>query len=48
MDFSDIKAIVVDDDVFKRIDISKALEFNGIQNVMTVGSQEQRKLKKNG
>lgn len=35
-----IKAIIVDDDVFKRTDIRKALEFNGIRNIITVGSQE--------
>ena len=30
----------MDDDVFKRTDIRKALEFNGIRNIITVGSQE--------
>ena len=35
-----IKAVIVDDDVFKRTDIRKALEFNGIRNIITVGSQE--------
>lgn len=40
MNFSNIKAIIVDDDVFKRTDIRKALEFNGIRNIITVGSQE--------
>ena len=40
MDLSKIKAVVVDDDVFKGADIRKALEFNGIRNVMTVRNQE--------
>ncbi len=40
MDLSKIKAVIVDDDVFKGIDIQKALEFNGIQNIMTVRDQE--------
>lgn len=40
MDLSKIKAVIVDDDVFKGIDIQKALEFNGIQNIMTVREQE--------
>lgn len=40
MNFLNIKAVIVDDDVFKRTDIRKALEFNGIRNIITVGSQE--------
>lgn len=40
MDLSKIKAVIVDDDVFKRADIQKALEFNGIRNVMAVRNQE--------
>lgn len=40
MDFSEIKTVVVDDDVFKGMDIRKALEFNGIKNIMTVRNQE--------
>ena len=36
MDLSKIKAVVVDDDVFKGSDIRKALEFNGIKSIMTV------------
>lgn len=40
MDLSKIKAVIVDDDVFKGIDIQKALEFNGIQNIVTVRDQE--------
>lgn len=40
MDLSKIKAVIVDDDVFKGADIRKALEFNGIRNVMTVRNQE--------
>lgn len=40
MDLSKIKAVIVDDDVFKGVDIRKALGFNGIRNVMTVRNQE--------
>ena len=35
-----IKAVIVDDDVFKGADIRKALEFNGLRNVVTVRNQE--------
>lgn len=40
MDLSKTKAVVVDDDVFKGADIRKALEFNGIRNVIIVRNQE--------
>lgn len=40
MDLSKTKVVVVDDDVFKGADIRKALEFNGIRNVMIVRNQE--------
>ena len=40
MDLSKIKAVIADDDVFKGIDIRKALEFNGISNIITVRNQE--------
>ena len=40
MDLSKIKAVIVDDDVFKGIDIRKALEFNGIRNTKSVRNQE--------
>ena len=40
MDLSKTKAVVVDDDVFKGAEIRKALEFNGIRNVMIVRNQE--------
>lgn len=40
MDLSKIKAVVVDDDVFKGSDIRKALEFNGIRSIVTVRNQE--------
>ena len=39
-DLSKIKAVIVDDDVFKGIDIRKALKFNGIRNIMTVRDQQ--------
>lgn len=40
MDLSKIKAVIVDDDVFKGTDIRKALEFNGVRNIMTVRNQK--------
>lgn len=40
MDLSKIKAVIVDDDVFKANDIRKALEYNGIRAIMTVRNQE--------
>ena len=40
MDLSKIKAIIADDDVFKGADIRKALEFNGVRNIMKVRDQE--------
>lgn len=40
MDLSKIKAVIVEDDVFKGTDIRKALEFNGVRNIMTVRNQE--------
>ena len=40
MDLSQIKAVIVDDDVIKGFDIRKALEFNGIRNIETVRNQE--------
>lgn len=40
MDLSKIKVMIVDDDVIKGTDIRKALEFNGVRNIMTVRNQE--------
>ena len=40
MELSKIKVIIADDDVFKAADIRKALEFNGVRNIMTVRNQE--------
>ena len=40
MNLSKIKAVIADDDVFKGNDIRKALEFNGVRNIMTVRNQE--------
>lgn len=40
MDLSNIHVIIVDDDVMKGIHIQRALEFNGVRNIMTVGDQE--------
>lgn len=38
MELSKIKAVIVDDDVFKGNDIRRALEFNGVRNIITVRS----------
>lgn len=40
MDLSKIKAVIADDDVIKGTDIRKALQFNGVRNIMTVRNQE--------
>ncbi len=40
MDLAKIKAVIVDDDVFKGADIRKALKYNGIRSIMTVRNQE--------
>ena len=40
MELSKINAVIADDDVFKGTDIRKALEFNGVRNIMTVRNQE--------
>ncbi|MCI8957407.1 MAG: response regulator [Eubacterium sp.] len=40
MNLSKIKAVIADDDVFKGNDIRRALEFNGVKNIITVGNQE--------
>ena len=40
MDLSKIKAVIVDDDVFKGADIRKALEFSGVRDIITVRNQE--------
>lgn len=40
MDLSKIKVVIVDDDVFKGADIRKALEFNGVRDIITVRNQE--------
>ena len=40
MDLSKIKAVIADDDVFKGNDIRKALEFNGVRNIITVRNQQ--------
>lgn len=40
MDLSRINAVIADDDVMKGADIRKALEFNGVRNIMTVRNQE--------
>lgn len=37
---SGIRAVIVDDDVFKGNDIRKALEFNGVRNITIVRNQE--------
>lgn len=40
MRMSDLQVLVVDDNVFKAVDIKKALEFNGIRNITLVRNQE--------
>ncbi len=40
MDLSKIKVVIADDDVMKGADIRKALEYNGVRNIMTVRNQE--------
>ena len=40
MNLSKINAVIVDDDPIKRVAIRRALEFNGLRNIMTVGNQE--------
>lgn len=40
MRVSDLQVLVVDDDVFKAVDIKKALEFNGIRHIILVRNQE--------
>lgn len=40
VELSKINAVIADDDVFKGTDIRKALEFNGVRNIMTVRNQE--------
>lgn len=40
MKHSNLKALVIEDDVFKFNDIRKALEFNGITNIVHMSNQE--------
>lgn len=40
MRMGDLQVLVVDDNVFKAVDIKKALEFNGIRNIVLVRNQE--------
>ena len=39
MNLKELKALIVDDDIFKARDIKKALEFNGISNIKMVDNQ---------
>lgn len=41
MDLSKLHAVIVDDDIYKAIDIRKALEFNRVTHVDIVRNQEQ-------
>ena len=41
MDLSKINAVIVDDDGIKRAAIRRALGSNGVQNIMSVGNQEE-------
>ena len=40
MKMRDLQVLVVDDDVFKAVDIKKALEFNGIRHIILARNQE--------
>ena len=40
MDLKEIKALIIDDDIYKTIDIQRALEFCGITNIKTVSNQK--------
>ena len=40
MELPKIRVIIADDDVFKTADIQKALEINGVRNIMKVRNQE--------
>ena len=40
MELSKIHAVIADDDVFKETNIRKALEFNGIRNIISVRNQK--------
>lgn len=40
MDLSNLRVVIVDDDVFKTADIRKALSFSGIRNMTTARNQE--------
>lgn len=40
MNLSDIKALVIEDNVYKTVDIKRALSFCGINNVTIAGNQE--------
>ena len=40
MKMGDFRVLIVDDDVFKAVDIKKALKFNGIRHITLVRNQE--------
>ena len=40
MNLSELKALIVDDNVYKTIDIKRALEYSGIKNIITARNQE--------
>ena len=40
MNLSELKALIVDDNVYKTIDIKRALEYSGIENIITARNQE--------
>lgn len=40
MNLSELKTVIVDDSILKAMDIRKALEFNGILNIVIVSNQE--------
>lgn len=40
MEISDLKVLIIDDDVYKTMEIQKALESNGVINIIRVRNQE--------
>ncbi len=40
MRLSDLRVLVVEDEIMKFMDIKRALEFNGIRDIFLVGNQD--------
>ena len=41
MNLSEMKVLLIEDDVFKAVDVNKALTFCGIRNIIEVDNQEE-------